>query len=105
MAPRREGELIREAVQYIEYGKDNYWTADKMVDHTALAAKMCKLAFPQFRALYAFDNASSHCAFAADALFADRMNLGPRGKQPRMKDSMKSLLRTSPQETMNMLGC
>ena len=41
-----DGSLVREGVRCFEYGKDNYWTDDHMVDHTAQAAKIFKFAFP-----------------------------------------------------------
>jgi hypothetical protein len=41
--------------------------------------------FPNARALFAFDNATSHVTFAADALRAKQMNLGRGGKQPQMR--------------------
>jgi hypothetical protein len=75
------GKPIREGLHYFEYGKDNYWTGDKMVEHTTqVAVPIFKYAFPDFEALFAFDNASNHCAFAADALVASKMNLLPGGK-------------------------
>ena len=38
--------------------------------------------------VFAFDNSSSHAAFAADALNARAMNVKPGGKQPKMRDTM-----------------
>ena len=35
--------------------------------------------------MFAFDNSSNHAAFAADALVAQKMNLNPGGKQPKMR--------------------
>jgi len=62
-------------MQLLEFGKDNYWTGDKMVDHTLqIAILIFKFAFPDCEALFAFDNASNHCAFASDALLVSRMN-------------------------------
>ncbi|CCI10948.1 unnamed protein product [Albugo candida] len=42
----------------------------------------------QCKDLFAFDNASSHAAFAEDAIVSQRMNLGPVGKQPVMWNGM-----------------
>jgi hypothetical protein len=39
-------------------------------------------------AVFAFDNSSSHGAFAADALNARAMNVNPGGKQPIMRDTI-----------------
>ena len=41
--------------------------------------------FPGAKALFAFDNATSHAAYAEDALLAKSMNLSPGGKQPKMR--------------------
>ena len=71
----------------LEYGKDNYWDGDKMIEQiTKLAIPIFSLAFPKHQAIFFFDNASNHAAFASDALNAYRMNLGPGGKQPKMRD-------------------
>ncbi len=40
--------------------------------------------FPNAQALFTFDNATIHTAFAADALRAKQMNLGRCSKQPQM---------------------
>ena len=85
--PKNEQEEpIRSAIEYLEYGKDNYWTGEKMVNHTGFAIKILKYAFPDCEGFFAFDNASNHCAYTSDALIASKMNLGPGGKQPRLRD-------------------
>jgi len=85
--PRLEdGRPVREAIQYLEYGKDNYWTGEKMVEHTKQVIPILKYAFPGCEGLFAFDNASNHAAFAPDALVAAKMNLGPGGRQPLLRE-------------------
>lgn len=86
--PRQpNGQPIREAMEYLEFGKDHYWTGDKMVDQAInVALPIFNRAFPGCTALFAFDNAANHCSFAPDALIATKMNLGPGGKQPIMRD-------------------
>ena len=39
-------------------------------------------------AVFAFDNSSSHAAFASDALNAKTMNVKSGGKQPKMRDTI-----------------
>lgn len=81
-----DGKPVRCGLQLLEYGKDNYWNGDKMVDHAVkVAARIFPYAFPGCQGLFAFDNASNHCAFAADALVASKMNLKPGGAQPLMR--------------------
>ncbi|KAI1000620.1 hypothetical protein K3495_g7577 [Podosphaera aphanis] len=66
--PRDEIEKpAREASVLLEYGKDNYWTGEKL-------------------AVFAFDNAANQCAFAPDALLVSKMNLGPGGRQLKLRD-------------------
>lgn len=82
-----KGKPVREAIEYLEYGKDNYWTGEKMVEHTThVAIPIFNYAFPNCKGLFAFDNASNHSAFAADALVVAKMNLMPGGKQPLLRD-------------------
>jgi len=73
------GNPEREAIRYLEYGKDNYWTGEKMVRHTKDVIPFVRYAFPGCEGLFAFDNASNHCVFAPDALVATKMNLGYGG--------------------------
>jgi hypothetical protein len=78
---------VRDAMWLLEYGKDNYWTGDKMVEHAVrVALPIFRYAFPNCQALFAFDNASNHCSFSEDALVAKRMNLNPGGQQPIMRE-------------------
>ena len=44
-------------------------------------------AFPGDVALFAFDNSAGHACKGDDALVANRMNLGPGGKQPCMRNT------------------
>ena len=80
------GNPEREAIRYLEYGKDNYWTGEKMVRHTKDVIPFLRYAFPGCEGLFAFDNASNHCVFAPDALVASKMNLGYGRKQPLMRE-------------------
>jgi hypothetical protein len=76
----------REAIWYLGYGKDNYWTGEKMVEHTKSVIPFLKYAFPRCEGLFAFDNVSNHCCFASDALVARKMNLSSGSKQPLMRE-------------------
>jgi len=46
--------------------------------------------FPNAQALFAFDNATSHATFMANALRAKQMYLGCGGKQPQMRPTTYS---------------
>jgi len=83
----RLGLSRRYASEYLEYGKDNYWTGEKMVQQTCdLVMRIFPYAFPGCQALFAFDNASNHSCYAEDALLVSKMNLGPGGKQPLLRE-------------------
>ncbi|PKK64588.1 hypothetical protein RhiirC2_787281 [Rhizophagus irregularis] len=43
---------------------------------------------PNAIGIFAFDNSTSHGAFAPDALVASRMNVNPGGKQPKMRNTI-----------------
>ena len=78
---------VRTALCLLEYGKDNYWTGQEMVEQTVkVAMPIFKYAFPSCQALFAFDNASNHCCYAPDALLASAVNLNPGEKQPLMRN-------------------
>ena len=80
------GQQRIQATEYLEYGQDNYWTGEKMVRHTVdIAIPIFEKRYPDCQAVFIFDNASNHAAFAQDALVAKNMNLGPGGKQPKMR--------------------
>jgi hypothetical protein len=81
-----DGSPVREAVEYLEYGADNYWTSDKMLSQVEnVAVRIFARAFPGCIGLWAFDNATNHCAYAEDALVVRHMNLKPGGKQKSLR--------------------
>ncbi|RPA94629.1 hypothetical protein L873DRAFT_1846536 [Choiromyces venosus 120613-1] len=87
MWPKRGSIPIRDAMEFLEYGKNNYWTRDKMVHHMMqIALPIFQVAFPGCQALFAFNNASNHSCYAPNALLASKMNQGPGGGQPLMRD-------------------
>ena len=58
-----------------------------MVEQTRKAIRVFNHAFRDGIAVFAFDNSSGHACKAPTALVASRMNLGPGGKQPRMRNT------------------
>ncbi len=74
------GKPARYATELLEFGKDNYWTGDKMVDQAVkIATRVFSYAYPGCQALFAFDNSSNHSCYAEDAFLVRNMNLGPGG--------------------------
>ncbi len=80
-------ECSKKACEIMKHGKnyEGWWTtedlAKQVVEKVVPIFERC---FPNAQALFAFDNATSHTAFAADTLQAKQMNLGRGGKQPQM---------------------
>ena len=76
----------------LEYGKGKWWEGDDLVEQViSLAIPIFESAFPQCQALFLFDNATSHAAYASDALLARSMNLRPGGQQSIMRNGFNSL--------------
>ncbi|KAA8912344.1 hypothetical protein FN846DRAFT_773401, partial [Sphaerosporella brunnea] len=54
--------------------RNNYWTGDKMVEHTIQSAlPILRYAFPGCHGFWAFDNATNHNSYHPKALVASRM--------------------------------
>ena len=60
-----------------------------MVNYTAkVAIPIFNATFPGCQTVFAFDNASNHCSYAADALRVEKMNLHPGGKQGMLREAL-----------------
>ena len=56
-------------MRLLEYGKGNYWTGDKMVEHAIRTAlPIFRYTFPGCQVLSAPGNAPNHSSFSEDAL-------------------------------------
>lgn len=80
--------LPRQATIMLEYGKDSYWTGEKMCEQTLdIAIPLFEIVFPpqKFQGLFLFDNATNHHVLAEDALTVRDLNLHPGGKQPHLR--------------------
>ena len=73
---------------FLETHREGYFTNDHLLRQVARTVDIFERVHPQATALFLFDNAPSHCKVADDALNADRMNIGPGGKQPTMRDTV-----------------
>ncbi|CAG8829129.1 4313_t:CDS:2, partial [Racocetra persica] len=63
---------------------DGYWNAQLLAEQLKRTIDVLKIALLGTIFEFAFNNSSSHGAFAEDALVASRMNIKYGGKQPRM---------------------
>jgi cysteine sulfinate desulfinase/cysteine desulfurase-like protein len=69
----------------MKFGKnyDDWWTTEDLAKQVVKkAVPIFERRFSNAQALFAFDNATSHVAFTANALRAKQMNMGRSGKQP-----------------------
>src|SRR3954449_7001538 len=78
------------ACEIIQYGSghsdDGWWDSECMIKQVRdKAIPIFEKAFPGDTALFLFDNSSGHACKAPDALVANRMNMKPKGKQPKMR--------------------
>jgi len=74
-------------ILHVGKNQDGYWTSEHVVKQAKMKALPAFMAMhPQAIALFCFDQSTNHAAFADDALRARSMNLGPGGKQSRLRD-------------------
>ena len=104
-----KGQAVREALRYLEFGKDNYWTGEKMVEQTLQAAlPIFEQALPDCEGLFAFDNASNHASFAGDALAVSIMDVTLHETENAVPVSCcrrKSISKTSRLTSRSSGGC
>ena len=76
----------------IEIGeqREGYWNSDCFMEQVAKAVKIAEVRYPSsqgYHHIWCFDHSCGHTAYAEDALIASKMNKGPGGKQPKMRDT------------------
>lgn len=59
---------------YAGAGRDEWWTAEMMIEQYKEVVKIFDELHPMSQGLFLFDNSSNHSAYAEDALLAGRMN-------------------------------
>ena len=77
-----------EARVLLETSKEGYFTHTHLLQQVEKAVDIFERVHPEAQGVFMFDNAPSHRKVADDALNADRMNVGPGGKQPVMRDTV-----------------
>ena len=61
------------------------------MEQVTKAVKIAEVKYPTsqgYHHIWCFDHSCNHTAFAEDALIASKMNKGPGGKQPKMRDTV-----------------
>ncbi|KZS92070.1 hypothetical protein SISNIDRAFT_442933 [Sistotremastrum niveocremeum HHB9708] len=67
---------------------DDYWNMDQMIDQMKTVLRMFDKLHPNKQAVFIFDNSSAHNSLAKDALTVTKMNIGPGGKVPPMRNTV-----------------
>ena len=83
-------QMARETLEYGE-SREGYWSCDKFMLQLERAVKIADIRYPHsegWQVIWVFDHSSCHTAMAEDALDANRMNVKPGGKQPKMHDTV-----------------
>ena len=82
----RDGE--ESARLMLETSKDGYFTNDHLLKQVEKTLNIFERVHPECQDLFLFYNAPSHRKVADDTPNADKMNVGPGGKQPKMRDTV-----------------
>ena len=80
--------IEKSALEILEIGeqREGYWNSDRFMEQVAKAVKIAKVKYPPsqgYRHIWCFDHSCGRTAFAT------KMNKGPGGKQPKMRDSLE----------------
>ena len=86
-------DIEKSALAVLEIGehREGYWNSDRFMEQVGKAVKIADMKYPPsqgYHHVWCFDHSCGHTAFAEDALIASKMNKGPGGKQPRMRDTV-----------------
>ena len=86
-------EIDKSALAILEIGehREGYWNSDCFMEQVAKAVKIAEVKYPSsqgYHHIWCFDHSCGHTAFADDALIASKVNKGPGGKQPKMRDTV-----------------
>ena len=77
-----------EARVILETSKDGYFNNDMLLKQVKKTVDIFEKVHPEAQGLFLFDNAPSHRKVSDDSLNADRMNVGPGGKQAVMRPTV-----------------
>ena len=86
-------DIEKSALAVLEIGehREGYWNSDRFMEQVGKAVKIADMKYPPSQGhhhVWCFDHSCGHTAFAEDALIASKMNKGPGGKQPKMRDTV-----------------
>jgi hypothetical protein len=74
------------ATETLQCGGQKWWDQEYLIEQLEMKAiPIFNRVFPGRQALFIFDNATIHSAFAKNALRVTKLNIAPGGKQPFMR--------------------
>ena len=82
--------IEKSALEVLEIGeqREGYWNSDHFMQQVDKAVKIAEMKYPPsqgYHHFWRFDHSCGHTAFAENA---SKMNKGPGGKQPKMRDTV-----------------
>ena len=80
-------DIEKSALSVLEIGehREGYWNSDRFMEQVGKAVKIAEVKYPLsqgYHHIWCFDHSCGHTAFAS------KMNEGPGGKQPKMRDTV-----------------
>jgi hypothetical protein len=77
-------------------GFDAWWDLRQLIDQIKITISIFDLTHPNCVAVFAFDRSSAHEGFAENALNVNNMNMGPGGKQRKLRNTVIPLNNPDP---------
>ncbi|CAG8855589.1 2244_t:CDS:2, partial [Gigaspora margarita] len=90
IGPLKDDQEKARVMMVLGANRDSYWDSVKLLEQVRRAIRIFERTHPGCVGIFAFDNATSHKAFSEDALVASKMNLGPGGLAPKMRETVWS---------------
>ena len=93
VARNERQDIGKSALKILKIGEqqEGYWNSERFMKQVAEAVKIAEVKYPPsqgYHHIWCFDHSCGHTAYAENALIASKMNKGPGGKQPKMRDTM-----------------
>ena len=93
VAHNERQDIGKSALKILKIGEqqEGYWNSERFMKQVAEAVKIAEVKYPPsqgYHHIWCFDHSCGHTAYAENALIASKMNKGPGGKQPKMRDTM-----------------
>ena len=93
VAHNERQDIGKSALKILKIGEqqEGYWNSERFMKQVAEGVKIAEVKYlpsQGYHHIWCFDHSCGHTAYAENALIASKMNKGPGGKQPKMRDTM-----------------